>query len=966
MLEKYYEIYECVGVMPPRCYYIPFGGKAEWNKDRSESSRFASLCGKWNIARYERIFDVPDDFYKKSPEKEIDVPSCVQYYGLDYFQYTNCNYPIPFDPPYVPTSTPAFHYSRRFSLKKSGRQYLVFEGVDSCFYLYVNDKFVGFSQISHRVSEFDVTDFVKDGENKIDVLVLKWCAGTYFEDQDKWRFTGIFREVYLLSRPEKHVVDYKIETKTSGEVSFLLIEGAAANVTLCGETKNVKEGEKVVFKIDNPVLWSAETPCLYDLDIESEGEFIRERIGIREVSIENGVFLLNGKAIKLRGVNRHDFHPTKGAAVSLGDILTDLKLMKELNVNAIRTSHYPSCPEFYALCDEYGFYVIDEADLESHGASETLAGRAEGYLSDLPEFQFAMTERQKMLVTRDKNRPCVIIWSMGNECGWGRNFYACSEYIKKTDSTRPVHYERVCVVDYDQKTGERKPAFEDYATAPVDMVSRMYASPEFMRDGFLNDKDEKRPFVQCEYSHAMGNGPGDLKEYWDVIYSSDRFMGGFVWEWADHGVKYDSKGFRYGGDFGETLHDGNFCIDGIVTADRKIKTGTLEMKKAYEPVKIEKEGDLVVITSRNYFSALVFTAEIIAKDGKKVLNAQKTDVALAPGESVSIEIAAENASVLKVNLYTANDEGLVAAGHSFASESFELKKFELPSAKPASCKIEERDNRFVATCGSIVYEIDRATGVIESVTCGKEKIFDGALSLNVFRTPTDNDRNVSWRWYNQRLNYAYQDAYSVEKDGESAIVVNGKIVSERVCPIVKFKLRYEFFDGGVEVSLDYEYKKRKEGDFLPRIGLVAPLDKSYENVEFYGFGPRESYIDKRFACSRDYYETTVSENFEHYVKPQENGSHFGTTYAKIDNGKMTVELASESGISFNLSPYDVKALEKCAHDDELPKSERNYLYADFYMSGIGSASCGPALNPRFRVPEKGDGKVLVLFGKKGK
>ena len=964
MLEKYYESYECVGVMQPRCYYIPFGSKAEWNKDRGESSRFTSLSGKWTIARYDRISDVPDDFYKESPQKEIDVPSCVQYYGLDYFQYTNYNYPIPFDPPFVPTNTPAFHYSRKFSLGRSGRQYLVFEGVDSCFYLYVNGKFVGFSQISHRVSEFDVTDFVRDGENKIDVLVLKWCAGTYFEDQDKWRFTGIFREVYLLSRPEKHVVDYKIETRTNGEVSFMLAEGTTACVTLCGETKKVKEGEKVVFSIDKPILWSAETPYLYDLDIESEGEFIRERIGIREVSIENGVFLLNGKGIKLRGVNRHDFNPTKGAAVSLSDVVTDLKLMKELNVNAIRTSHYPSCPEFYALCDEYGFYVIDEADLESHGASETLAGRAEGYLSDLPEFEFAMTERQKMLVTRDKNRPCVIIWSMGNECGWGRNFYACADYIRKTDGTRPVHYERVCVAGYDPKTGERKPAFEDYATAPVDMVSRMYASPEFMRDEFLNDKDEKRPFVQCEYSHAMGNGPGDLKDYWDVIYSSDRFMGGFIWEWADHGVKYDSKGFRYGGDFGETLHDGNFCIDGIIAADRKIKTGTLEMKKAYEPVKIEKEGDLVVITSRNYFSALVFTAEIIEKDGRNVIDTRKTDVALAPGESVSIGIGTEGASTVKVNLYTAEDEGLVAAGHLFASESFELRKPSLPSVKRASCGIEERGNRYVVTCGRIVYEIDRGTGVIASVACENEKVSDGTLSLNVFRAPVDND--PLWRWRNQRLNYAYQDAYSVEKDGENAIVVNGKIVSERVCPIVKFKLRYEFFESGVEISLDYEYKEREEGDFLPRIGLVVPLDKSYESIEFYGFGPRESYIDKRFACSRDYYETTVSKNFEHYVKPQENGSHYGTTYAKVDGASTSVTIASERGVAFNVSPYDASTLSKCAHDDELPESERNYLYVDFYMSGVGSAACGPNLGKEYRVPGKGDGKVLLLFDKKSK
>lgn len=960
MLKNYYEQYDYVGVMQPRCYYIPFADKSEWSEQREKSSRFTSLNGKWTIAPYKSVMDVPDDFYLTAPEQTIDVPSCVQYYGMDYFQYTNINYPIPFDPPFVPSENPAFHYSRTFEAKKNGRKYLIFEGVDSCFYLYLNGKFVGFSQISHRVSEFDVTDYIVDGKNKLDVLVLKWCAGTYFEDQDKWRFTGIFRDVYTLDRPEKHIVDYKIETKQNGEVTFALIEGEDAIITFCGETKKVRAGEKVCFKVENPKLWSAETPYLYDMDVECNGEFIREKVGIREIEIKDGAFLLNGKAIKMRGVNRHDFHPTKGAAVSLDDIVTDLTLMKKLNVNAIRTSHYPSCPEFYRLCDKYGFYVIDEADHESHGASASRDGREEGYLSDCPEFEFAMLERQKMLVTRDKNRACVLLWSMGNECGWGKNFYACSAYIKATDSTRPVHYERVCAVDYDAETGERKPRFTDYAEAPVDVVSRMYASPEFMAKGFLGDKDEHRPFVQCEYCHAMGNGPGDLKEYWDVIYSSDRFMGGFVWEWADHGVLYNSDGFRYGGDFGETLHDGNFCVDGIVAPDRKIKTGSLEMKKAYEPVLIEYKDGKAVVTSRNYFASMAFKAEIICKQGEKVTSAQTVQAVVEPGESVSLDVADKNASVVKVNLYTIEEDGLVPENHLFASEGFELKSISLPSHAAAKCEIKENGRYYVVKNGSLVCFVDRGTGVITSLEKNGEKVLSDNLALNIYRAPTDNDRNVKWEWKSQRMDHSYADAYSVEKTGENRITVKGKIVSEQREPIVKYTLAYDFVESGVTASVDYEYNAMKDGWFLPRIGLKTALGKSFENMEFYGYGPQESYVDKRFACCRDFYKTTVSDNFVHYIKPQENGSHYGTNYASVTDGKTTITLESEQGFSFNLSPYDEATLEKTAHDDQLPESDKNYLYADFFMSGIGSNSCGPRLNKLWQTPGKGSGKITLI------
>lgn len=960
MEEKLYESYGYVGTEKPRAYYIPFASREEWNDNREDSSAFTSLCGKWKISAYESFAAAELDL-ATAPTMDIDVPSCVQYYGLDYFQYTNTEYPIPFDPPHVPGKNPTYHYRRYFNAKKAEKQYMIFEGVDSCFYLYVNDRFVGFSQISHRVSEFDVTDYIKDGENKVDVLVLKWCAGTYFEDQDKWRFTGIFREVYLLSRPEKHVTDYKIETARSGDVTFKLLEGCDAVVSFLGEEKTVKEGESVVFHVENPHLWSAETPYLYDLDIKTEGEFIREKVGIREISIENGCYLINGQPVKLRGVNRHDFHPEKGAAVSLDDIITDLTLMKHLNVNAIRTSHYPSCPEFFRLCDKYGFYVLDEADLESHGAGCSFPGRPEGFLSDISEYEHAMVERQVMLVTRDKNRPCVIMWSMGNECGWGKNFYACSHYIKNQDKTRPVHYERVTSKSVDAKTGECTPRFPDYATAPVDVVSRMYASPEFMRDYFLTDKEETRPFVQCEYSHAMGNGPGDLKDYWDVIYSSDRFMGGFVWEWADHGVLYNTKGFRYGGDFGETLHSGEFCIDGIVSPDRKIKTGTLEMKKAYEPVKMELSDGNLVVTSRNYFADIVCDVEITYKDYVSDNIVETATIAIQPCKSATIPLSKKDACYIGVKLKTVSDEPLVEKGHVFASQAF-TKDVDMRE-KLTSCDVvmSKAGTDINVRAGELNYVVDGLNGEIKSVAKNGKNIFKDKITMCVYRAYTDNDRNVKSLWKEQRLDLCVQDAYSVTITAPDEITVDGKVASEKNIPVVKFTLRYKFFAEGVKTSVKYVYTPLRENSFLPRIGLKTVLDKGYDKIKFYGYGPQESYMDKRFACEKDVFETTTEQSFVHYIRPQENGSHYGTNFAEICNGENTVRLQNSVGFSFCASPYSIETIEKTAHDDELPVSDATYLNADYFMSGIGSNSCGPTLNERYRVPNEGESEIEILI-----
>ena len=574
-----YEKFDRIGAKPHRSYYIPFNTDDKISfrcgiLDRESSSRFASLDGIWQIKQHSRV----DEFdLNEALEENIPVPSCVQMHGYDHIQYLNSRYPFPVMAPHVPKNNPNWHYRRAFNLKKQNgeKYYINFEGVDSAFYLYINQKFLGYSQISHSTSEFDITDFVANGENTIDVHVLKWCASTYLECQDKFRFSGMFRSVYLLTRPQNHITDYKIETKILGNNGVLtFINESPIDIELVFEGKRmVAEADKrTEIDVCDVRPWSAENPELYTLELYANGEKIIENVGFREVIVDGKVFKINGEPVKLKGVNRHDFNCETGATVTLENMAEDIQLMKELNVNAVRTSHYPNSPEFYMLCDKFGIYVMDEADLETHGAAESQGGYDMEPWKQFAEneiFTQGITDRHAALVERDKNRSSVIIWSLGNESSFGKAFFEGAEYIRKRDNTRPVHYE-----------GLQNADDEYYYTELVDMVSMMYPSVDVIREKIINNEKETRPFVLCEYTHAMGNSCGDIAEYWDLIYSNEQLIGAFVWEWADHGIKTEN-GFLYGGDFGETEHDGNFCIDGLLTPDRKIKSGALEMKAVY-------------------------------------------------------------------------------------------------------------------------------------------------------------------------------------------------------------------------------------------------------------------------------------------------------------------------------------------------------------------------------------------------
>ena len=620
---KEFEQFQRIGVMPHRSYYIPFAEEDEIKtvcgiQDRTSSSRFLSLDGLWQIKQHDHV----EDFQLDEPlEKEIPVPSCVQMHGFNQIQYINTRYPFPVLLPHIAYENPCWHYRRSFTLsKKEGeRYYLNFEGVDSAFYLYINGQKAGYSQISHATSAFDITEMVTDGENRIDVLVLKWCISSYLECQDKFRFSGIFRSVYILSRPEEHITDYKLEVQLEKGAGLLFVHNESSLPIRCvfeGQKATVGAGKTLRFRLPGAQLWSPESPALYTLELYANGEKIREKIGFRTVCVEDRVFKVNGEAAKLKGVNRHDFHCDTGATVTLSNMVEDIRLMKLLNVNAVRTSHYPNCPEFYLLCDTMGLYVMDEADVETHGAATCEGGYDRELWAKFAEnelFTPGITDRHKALVERDKNRTSVIIWSLGNEASFGKAFLEGARYIRARDNTRLIHYE-----------GLRNADPQYYYTDLVDMVSRMYPSETSM-DQVLEDPLETRPFVLCEYTHAMGNTCGDIADYWKRIYADERMMGGFVWEWADHGIR-TQEGFLYGGDFGEDAHDGNFCVDGLLSPDRKIKSGALEMQAVYGgklespvlPVELpEIQGRAKALT----IAVNQHTGELISlkADGKEVL-----------------------------------------------------------------------------------------------------------------------------------------------------------------------------------------------------------------------------------------------------------------------------------------------------------------------------------------------------------
>ena len=760
-----------VGALPPRAYCIPYPDTDSAMRGvREASDRMTLLNGLWEFAYYPSYAVMPETIDYKDT---IPVPSVWQMHGYDHHQYTNVKYPFPYDPPFVPTDNPVGAYRRTFTLRKrAGRRYhLHFEGVDSCLYLYVNGAFQGFSQVSHSTSAFDVTELIKDGENTLEVRVLKWCFGSYLEDQDKLRMSGIFRDVYILERPQAHVEDFRIRTELTENAARISVSLAMTTDTLDpllslyspeGEMiRQNKASEGVEFTVGDPSLWTAETPRLYTLLIQTENEVIGQTVGVREIRVNDGVVLLNGNPVKFRGVNRHDTDPVTGYTISSEQLIRDLTVMKRHNINAIRTSHYPNAPWMPELCDRYGFYVVAESDVETHGTvmlypdqpmSRERLQQTFSIAPRDPMFFKAILDRVQRNVIRDKNHASVVMWSLGNEAGYGPAFEEAGRWVKRYDPTRLCHYEGMFY------------AQEDSDTSIPDVISRMYPNLWEIED-YFEQKRDPRPLVLCEYIHAMGNGPGDAQDYQTLIDRYPGFCGAFVWEFCDHAVKMgetpDGKPkYYYGGDFGDYPNDGNFCMDGLTYPDRRPHTGILEYKNVIRPLRAEAadaESMTVRLINRMDFLYADVFADLryeLVQNGETVAEGTLLMPHIPPHGSAELKIPAEvpqNGAVLLNLTYTSKTEQpLVPAGHELGFDQLSLRDKRVTprllqrNGNPVA--LEETRTHLIVSGAGFRYSFSKAKGLFDGMAVNGRELFDAPMEYNIWRAPADNDMNIRKTW----------------------------------------------------------------------------------------------------------------------------------------------------------------------------------------------------------------------------
>ena len=993
IVPRYYENLNVLheNTMPARAYYIPASKRMDnLVEHREESDRMQLLNGTWKFQYFTSIYNIKDSFFEKNYDTEnfdeIQVPSVWQMAGYDTHQYTNIRYPFPFDPPYVPQDIPCGAYVHNFEYsrdEKASKAFLNFEGVDSCFYVWINGSYVGYSQVSHMTSEFDVTDVLQDGTNTVAVLVMKWCDGSYLEDQDKFRMSGIFRDVYILKRPKQAISDYHIKTRIEDMLAKVEIEMkfySPLNVKISIEDRNgavvalgsIAEEGTAVLEIASPELWNTENPYLYKLILETENEVIVDHIALRKIEIKDQVIYLNGQKIKFRGVNRHDSDPVTGFTISLEQITTDLTLMKQHNFNAIRSSHYPNAPFFYEMCDKYGFMVIDEADIEAHGPfmiyrkEDTDYNRFKRWnekIADDPVWEEAIVDRVKLMVERDKNRFCIVMWSMGNESAYGCNFEKALEWTKNFDPDRITQYESARYRNYD----------ETYDYSNLDVYSRMYPALSEIQE-YL-DKDGSKPFLLVEYCHSMGNGPGDFEDYFQMIQDNDKMCGGFVWEWCDHAIAHGTAEngktiYAYGGDHGEEIHDGNFCMDGLVYPDRTVHTGLLEYKNVYRPVRVvsyDKESGELVLHNYMDFDDLKDYVKIsyeLTQDGLVISKGILSEFSVVPhGEgktNLKISVPENGKCYLKLIYYLKKEMPLLEENHILGFDEIEVsqkdakcqlaEKWLEKTATDSELQVNEDDTQIHIKGREFAYTIDRRTALFTEMKFAGREYLNHPMELNIWRAPTDNDMYIKAEWKKAHYDKAYTRAYTTEvvqgKHGVK-IVSHASVVAETVQKILDVTITWKIDASG---KIDADIEATKDGEFpdLPRFGVRMFLDKKLADIRYFGMGPQESYRDKHQAASHGLYRANVRDLHEDYIRPQENGSHYDCGYVELNNSRYGMAAFSESTFSFNASYYTQEELEKKTHNYELAESDSVVLCVDYALNGIGSNSCGPVVLDQYR------------------
>ena len=996
IVPRYYENLSVLheNTMPARAYYIPASRRMDnLVEHREESDRMQLLNGTWKFQYFNSIYDIQDSFFEKNYDTEnfdeIQVPSVWQMAGYDTHQYTNIRYPFPFDPPYVPQDIPCGAYVHTFEYsrdEKAPKSFLNFEGVDSCFYVWINGSYIGYSQVSHMTSEFDVTDVLQDGTNTVAVLVMKWCDGSYLEDQDKFRMSGIFRDVYILKRPKQAISDYHIKTRIEDMLAKVEIEMkfySPLNVKISIEDRNgavvalgsIAEEGTAVLEIASPELWNTENPYLYKLILETENEVIVDHIALRKIEIKDQVIYLNGQKIKFRGVNRHDSDPVTGFTINTEQITTDLTLMKQHNFNAIRSSHYPNAPFFYEMCDKYGFMVIDEADIEAHGPfmiyrkEDTDYNRFKRWnekIADDPVWEEAIVDRVKLMVERDKNRFCIVMWSMGNESAYGCNFEKALEWTKNFDPDRITQYESARYRNYD----------ETYDYSNLDVYSRMYPALSEIQE-YL-DKDGSKPFLLVEYCHSMGNGPGDFEDYFQMIQDNDKMCGGFVWEWCDHAIAHGTAEngktiYAYGGDHGEEIHDGNFCMDGLVYPDRTVHTGLLEYKNVYRPARVisyDKESGELVLHNYMDFDDLKDYVKIsyeLTQDGLVISKGKLPEVSAAPHSegkiNLKINVPESGKCYLKFIYHLKKELPLLDEDHILGFDEIEV------SQKDAKCQLAEKwvektvtdselqvsedDTQIHIKGREFAYTIDRRTALFTEMKFAGREYLNHPMELNIWRAPTDNDMYIKSEWKKAYYDKAYTRAYTTEVvQGKHGVKItsHASVVAETVQKILDVTITWKIEAAG-KIDADIAVTKDDEFPDLPRFGVRMFLDKKLSAARYFGMGPQESYCDKHQAASHGLYHANVDDLHEDYIRPQENGSHYDCEYVELNNSRYGIVVSAENAFSFNASYYTQEELEKKTHNYELTESDSVVFCVDYALNGIGSNSCGPVVLDQYRFDD---------------
>ena len=996
IVPRYYENLNVLheNTMPARAYYIPASKRMDnLVEHREESDRMQLLNGTWKFQYFNSIYDIQDSFFEKNYDTEnfdeIQVPSVWQMAGYDTHQYTNIRYPFPFDPPYVPQDIPCGAYVHNFEYsrdEKASKAFLNFEGVDSCFYVWINGSYIGYSQVSHMTSEFDVTDVLQDGTNTVAVLVMKWCDGSYLEDQDKFRMSGIFRDVYILKRPKQAISDYHIKTRIEDMLAKVEIEMkfySPLNVKISIEDRNgavvalgsIAEEGTAVLEIASPELWNTENPYLYKLILETENEVIVDHIALRKIEIKDQVIYLNGQKIKFRGVNRHDSDPVTGFTINPEQITTDLTLMKQHNFNAIRSSHYPNAPFFYEMCDKYGFMVIDEADIEAHGPfmiyrkEDTDYNRFKRWnekIADDPVWEEAIVDRVKLMVERDKNRFCIVMWSMGNESAYGCNFEKALEWTKNFDPDRITQYESARYRNYD----------ETYDYSNLDVYSRMYPALSEIQE-YL-DKDGSKPFLLVEYCHSMGNGPGDFEDYFQMIQDNDKMCGGFVWEWCDHAIAHGTAEngktiYAYGGDHGEEIHDGNFCMDGLVYPDRTVHTGLLEYKNVYRPARVisyNKESGELVLHNYMDFDDLKDYVKIsyeLTQDGLVISKGILPEFSVAPhGEgktNLKINVPENGKCYLKLIYHLKKELPLLDEDHILGFDEIEVSKEDtkcklaekwIPkTVVDSELQVNENDTQIHIKGREFAYTIDKRTALFTEMKFAGREYLNHPMELNIWRAPTDNDMYIKSEWKKAHYDKAYTRAYTTEVvQGKHGVKItsHASVVAETVQKILDVTITWKIEAAG-KIDADIAVTKDDEFPDLPRFGVRMFLDKKLSAARYFGMGPQESYCDKHQAASHGLYQANVDDLHEDYIRPQENGSHYDCEYVELNNSRYGIVASAEKAFSFNASYYTQEELEKKTHNYELIESDSVVFCVDYALNGIGSNSCGPVVLEQYRFDD---------------